>query len=139
MLISLRPVTVADKLFLSWLEEACMREYAQALWGVWNPSSNVECSLEGRCVIVEDGENVGCISVVQYPDHIWIDELYVSPDRQNRSIGTVVLRMVLAQAKTECKPLRLSVLSTNPEIAFYLRHGFTIYNKTTERTYLMAW
>jgi hypothetical protein len=54
-----RPATAADKPFLLWLEEACMREYAVALWGAWRPKPADERILDGCRIIVEGEESVG--------------------------------------------------------------------------------
>lgn len=51
MTIRTRPATEADKPFLSWLEEACMRDYAVALWGAWRPEPPDEQALD-RCRII---------------------------------------------------------------------------------------
>jgi len=34
---ALRPAVPGDEPYLHWLEEACMRNYAIALWGSWRP------------------------------------------------------------------------------------------------------
>ena len=55
MTIRTRPAAEADRPFLSWLEEACMREYAVALWGTWRPRPTDEQMLDG-CRIIVVGE-----------------------------------------------------------------------------------
>jgi len=135
-LISLRPATDADKPFLTWLEEACMRDYAVALWGVWRPRPDEAFTLDGHRILVAGDRDVGCVAASRLPDHVWVDKLYVAPAVQNRGIGTTALGFVMAEAAAEGVPVRLSVLATNPALAFYLRHGLNLYDETPERRYL---
>jgi GNAT superfamily N-acetyltransferase len=88
--IRARPATEADKAVLRWLEEACMREYAVALWGAWRPRPPDEQMLDG-CRIIEGGESVGCVTTIARPDHVWVDQLYISPRFQRKGIGSTVL------------------------------------------------
>ena len=136
MTIRTRPATEADRAFLSWLEEACMREYAVALWGTWRPRPPDEQILDGCRIIVECEQNIGCVTTNAQPDHIWIDQLYISPKFQRKGIGSSALRMILSEAATIGVPVRLSVLATNPALDFYLRHGLHIYDETPERRFM---
>jgi hypothetical protein len=90
MSIRTRPATEADKPFLSWLEEACMREYAVALRGVWRPRPPDEQTPDGCRIIVEGDESIGCITTIAHPDHIWVDQLYISPGFQRLTSAVVV-------------------------------------------------
>jgi ribosomal protein S18 acetylase RimI-like enzyme len=130
--IRTRPATEADKPFLSWLEEACMREYAVALWGAWRPRPPDEQPLDGCRIIVEGGEGIGCVTTIAHPDHVWVEQLYISPSFRRKGIGSTALRMILSEAATGV-PVRLSVLVTNPALDFYLRHGLRIHEETSER------
>jgi ribosomal protein S18 acetylase RimI-like enzyme len=47
-----------------------------------------------------------------------------------------MLKIVIAEAAASNRPVRLSVLTTNPAIALYIRHGFRIYAETPERNFL---
>jgi GNAT superfamily N-acetyltransferase len=133
MSIRTRPATEADKPFLSWLEEACMREYAVALWGAWRPRPPDKQTLDGCRIIVEGEESIGCITTIAHPDHIWVDQLYISPGFQRKGIGSTALRMLLSEAAATGVPVRLSVIATNPAIDFYLLHGLRIHEETSER------
>jgi len=136
-MISKRPAIEADKPFLVWLEEACMREYAVALWGSWPPGLSVRGSIDCCQIIINGGHDVGCVTVEKHSDYLWLDELFIEPKSQRRGIGSKVLWGVVAEAEGLEIPLRLSVLATNPALDFYLRHGFRIHQETTERLYLV--
>ena|SRR5882762_848 len=136
-MISKRPAIETDKPFLVWLQEVCMHEYAVALWGSWSPELDVRIAIDGCEIIVDDGHDVGCVTVEKHRDHLWLDELFIEPAFQRRGIGSNILWSVIADAEGLDIPLRLSVLTTNPALDFYLRHGFRIHQETAERHYLV--
>jgi N-acetylglutamate synthase-like GNAT family acetyltransferase len=105
-------------------------------WGSWSPELNVRNSIDGCKIIFDDGHDVGCVTVEKHSDHLWLDELFIGPAFQRRGIGSNILWSVIADAKGLEIPLRLSVLTTNPALDFYLRHGLRIYRETAERHYL---
>jgi len=135
-MISRRPALEADKPFLLQLEETCMRDYAVALWGSW-PSDLTRNSIDGCEIILDDGHDVGCVTVEKHGDHLWLDELFIEPGFQRRGIGSRILSSLIGDAQGLEIPLRLSVLTTNPALDFYLRHGFRIYRETAERHYFV--
>ncbi len=45
----LRQAVDADKAYLAWLEEACMRDYAVALWGVCRAVTNQATGAPAIC------------------------------------------------------------------------------------------
>ena len=131
--VLLRPAIAGDEPYLHWLEEACMRDYAMALWGNWRPRPADALILDEHRIIVANGEDVGCVSVTVRNDHVWVNKLYVAPGPQKRGNGASALRQVLGEARAVGLPLRLSVLATNPAVAFYQREGLSIYEETPER------
>ncbi|WFU86074.1 GNAT family N-acetyltransferase [Rhizobium sp. CC1099] len=114
-----------------------MREYAVALWGAWPQDLSVRSSIVGCQIIVDDAYDVGCVTVEKHSDHLWLDELFIAPTFQRRGIGSKVLRSVISEAEELELPVRLSVLTTNPAVDFYLRHGFRVHQETKERRYLV--
>ena len=131
---TLRPAVRSDASFLLELEEACMRGYAEALWGGWRPTATVETlDIEGHEIIEQDGEAVGCVAMKWHPDHLFIDKLYIAPAYQGRGIGAVVLRGKTEAAAAKGLPTKLSVLTTNPAERFYRREGFVLEAETPER------
>jgi GNAT superfamily N-acetyltransferase len=136
MTIRIRAATEDDKPFLQWLEEACMRAYAVALWGVWCPRADEDFTIDGLRIIADECSDVGCVAVIIHSNHIWLDKLYLAPSHQGRGIGAAMLKIVIAEAAASNRPVRLSVLTTNPAIALYIRHGFRIYAETPERNFL---
>lgn len=134
----LRPARPGDEAYLHWLEEACMRGYAIALWGSWRPRPADALVLGEHRIIVASGEDVGCISVTRREDHVWVNKLYVAPEHQKRGYGAIALRQVLDETRESGVPVRLSVLMTNPAVAFYQREGLRIYEETAERRFMTS-
>ena len=133
-----RAAVPGDEPDLHWLEEACMRDYAVALWGSWRPRPADALILDEHRLIVADGEDAGCVSVTPRADHLWVNKLYVAPAYQKRGYGAFALRQVLGEAAAFGLPLRLSVLTTNPAVAFYRREGLVIYEETAERRFMTS-
>lgn len=133
-----RAAVPGDEPYLHWLEEACMRDYAVALWGSWRPRPADALILDEHRLIVADGEDAGCVSVTLRADHLWVNKLYVAPAYQKRGYGAFALRQVLGEAGAIGLPVRLSVLTTNPAVAFYRREGLVIYEETAERRFMTS-
>lgn len=138
MAVEFRAALRADARYVLGLEEACMRAYAEALWGHWHPSDNAATlCLIGCRIIGYGGVAVGCVQVTNRGDHLWLEKLYIDPDHQNRGLGALVLRHVLNAAAHEQLPVKLCVLATNPAQAFYRRAGFVVCEELAERRIMM--
>ena len=134
MPIELRSATASDAEYLLRLEETCMRGYAEALWGTWNPGKTAEAfDATNHRLIERDGVVVGCIAEIWHPDHLFIDKLYIDAPFQGHGTGAFVLRMRVREAAARGLPTKLSVLTTNPADAFYRREGFEVETETLER------
>jgi len=134
MITNLRPAKRSDAGYLLDLEEACMRAYAEALWGSWRPADTIETlDLSGHEIIELEGQPCGCVAVSWRSDHLFIEKLYIAPSYQGRGIGAFALRTKTDIAAERGLPTKLSVLTTNPADRFYKREGFTLEAETTER------
>jgi len=134
----LRDAAPADGPFVLWLEEVCMKDYAVALWGEWLQSATWDkIDLTDHQIIELEGQAVGCIASTRFEDSLRVNKLYLRPDYQNRGIGANVLKSVIERARLLGLPIRLSVLTTNPALKFYLREGFSVEAETAERRTLV--
>jgi N-acetylglutamate synthase-like GNAT family acetyltransferase len=83
-------------------------------------------------VLESDGGIVGVIVLVHHEDHLWVDNVAVSPDWQRRGLG----RRLLAHAESVARRARLPAmrLLTNERyvenIAMYARHGYRETHRT---------
>jgi ribosomal protein S18 acetylase RimI-like enzyme len=132
--VSLRCATDEDRAAVLRLEEDAMRPYAEALWSGWQPSATINSlDLGGHEMIELSGRTVGCIACLPQSDHLRISKLYISTEFRNRGVGSEVLRIKKRYAGKQGLPLRLSVMSTNPDARrFYEREGFVLNAQTAE-------
>jgi N-acetylglutamate synthase-like GNAT family acetyltransferase len=136
--ITTRPATVSDANFILKLEALCMRKHAEALWGTWRPSASAETlDVAGHEIIEVAGHLAGCVAVTWHDDHLFVDKLYIHPDRQGHGAGAIILERKVSEAAARKLPTVLSVLTTNPADSFYRREGFAIVSETTERRRMM--
>ena len=139
--LRLRGATVQDAEFVYEVVEATMRRYVEQTWGSFSEEYNrkniVETIAAGNYSIVEwQGSAAGALSVERYPTHIQLAQLYILPALQNRGIGTLVVRSLIAEGEREAKTVRLRVLAVNPARRLYEREGFAVYDTTPERIYM---
>ncbi|MEP3881863.1 MAG: GNAT family N-acetyltransferase [Lentilitoribacter sp.] len=135
--LRLREAADPDRRFVLWVEEVCMKEYAIALWGKWLRSTTVKTvDIAGHQIIELNSQAIGCVATTRFENYVQIDKLYITPDFQNRGFGADVLRQI-HDARPDDLPLRLSVLTTNPALKFYLREGFSVEKEDPERYTLL--
>lgn len=83
-------------------------------------------------VLEDDGTIVGVIELIERPDHLWVENVAVAPDRQGDGLGRRLLRHAEERAAaSELPELRLS---TNERyvanIAMYERYGYRETHRT---------
>ncbi|MCW5550371.1 MAG: GNAT family N-acetyltransferase [Opitutaceae bacterium] len=140
---SLRTISDADYLWLWSLKRETMRTYVEQTWGKWDDDWQAERFRQNFRpdhvqVIVLDGHDAGLLHVVRSPEEIRLVNIQISPEFQNRGLGTEVMHRLLAEARREKLPLRLQVLKVNPARRLYERIGFTVAGET-ETHYQMRW
>ena len=58
-------------------------------------------------------ERVGMFILEEYDNHLWLAEIQITAQYQNRGIGAKVIQQLLAKARLQKMPLRLRVLHAN--------------------------
>jgi len=134
-------MSLQDFDYLYNLCESTMGEYTLAVWGVWDVQATttfLQSALVANefCSVLNQGQRVGAISVLEQAHHHQLDQLYIEPERQNAGIGSAVVRRVLDQARSVGKPVKLRVLAPNPAKQLYERLGFSVTESTQERYYM---
>lgn len=76
--------------------------------------------------IVEEGERIGYLCVVDRPDHLWLDEIVLVAAARGRGIGTALVEQVIGHAEARGVPVRLGVLEHNPARRLYEGLGFRV-------------
>ena len=64
-------------------------------------------------IIELDGEPVGRLRVVRFPERIFLGGIQIHPDFQNNGIGTQLITALIEESRTSGKPLQLDVERTN--------------------------
>jgi ribosomal protein S18 acetylase RimI-like enzyme len=140
---SLRTVSDADYLWLWSLKRETMRAYVEQTWGKWDDDAQAERFRRNFVpdhvqIIVLDGQDAGLLHVVRSAEEIRLVNLQVSPEFQNRGLGTAVMHGLLAEARGAQLPLCLQVLKVNPARRLYERIGFAVAGET-DTHYQLRW
>lgn len=137
-LITLRPARRADAPTIIWLEEVCMKDYAMQLWGSWQASDTPETlNLSTHEMVEHQSNSIGCIATQVKADAFQLGRLYFAPEARNQGFGAAVLAQIIARADAKGLPVRLRVLTNNPAVRFYARHGFQTERQTKEHIYMI--
>ncbi|HVU00888.1 MAG TPA: GNAT family N-acetyltransferase [Polyangiaceae bacterium] len=129
--LKLRDATPADREFLVSLAREAYREVLAAQFDGWKEEVHGDRFAEKVATlpfrIAElDGVPVGTLSTCLEGGHLRVNEIVVSPDFQNRGLGSELLTGVFAQARAAGVPVRLHTFRLNRALAFYERHGFVV-------------
>jgi GNAT superfamily N-acetyltransferase len=139
--VELRPVTEDDDQFLLSLYAGTREEeLAQAEWAegqkemflrwqfdLQRQEYNARFPDAAYHVILVDGSRAGRIWVGSDDEQIRLLDIALSPEFQNRGVGTALLRRLMDQAAKAGKALRHMVFVLNNDAhRFYERLGFTI-------------
>lgn len=140
---TLRPVSDADYLWLWSLKRTTMKAYVEQTWGRWDDAEQAARFRENFKpddvhIIILDGHDAGLLHVEHGTTEIFLVNIQVAPEFQNRGLGTEVMRALLNEARTRKLPLRLQVLKVNPARNLYERIGFAVVGET-DTHYQMRW
>jgi GNAT superfamily N-acetyltransferase len=83
----------------------------------------------GMRLILIDDEVAGCVGFRIGDGEIKIDSFYLERRFQNRGLGAIILKVLLAEADALKLPVRLEVLHGSPADRFYQRHGFVKFDE----------
>jgi ribosomal protein S18 acetylase RimI-like enzyme len=139
--IALRPATPRDADFLFELKRKTLREYITLTWGEWDESwqrAYFDAHFDPSKIqmIQLGGEDIGMIAVTERPGTLFLELVEISPEYQNRGIGSYLIRQLLDRARELGLSVRLHVLRVNPARALYERLGFRAVDET-ETHYVM--
>ena len=115
-----------------------MREYPEQTWGKLIPEPRNNFRPEIHEIIQCDGDGIGCIALIDQPDALMLEKLYILPSHQNRGIGTFLLRRLIERADAGAQAILLRVLRVNPARQLYERNGFRI-DRSSEERYFMSY
>jgi ribosomal protein S18 acetylase RimI-like enzyme len=129
--IHLRSASPQDREFLYDLHCRTMRDVIERTWG-WDDAWQREDFDRRFCeyvwsIIECDERPAGGLLVEAMADSLYIHELQLLPEYQNRGIGTAVVQRVIDEAAGRGFPVTLSVVQANPRAKqLYERLGFEV-------------
>ena len=127
----LRPALPEDFDFLFSLRRQTMKSYVEQTWGRWDDDEQSE-RFRGEFapskdqIIITGGNEIGCLTVEDHDDFLFIDFIAVLPEYQRMGIGAKLIAGILAQADERNIPVRLNCLKVNPARSLYERLGFRV-------------
>jgi ribosomal protein S18 acetylase RimI-like enzyme len=140
--ISYRQASPQDGAFVFDLTERAMRQYVEATWGKWDPEFQLRTHAatylaDAHRIVLVNGTPAGALVIAVTDEHVQLEKLYLLPQFQGQGFGSRVLCSVVDQATDAGKPVRLRVLRVNAAAQrFYLRHGFSVTDTTSERVFM---
>lgn len=127
------PVSEADFEPLLAIRIEVMREHLERVFR-YKPSRARRIFREHFCepglrLILTGDESAGCVGFRICENEIKIDSFYLARRYHNRGLGTVILKVLLAEADALGLPVQLDVLQGSPADRFYRRHGFVKFDE----------
>jgi GNAT superfamily N-acetyltransferase len=126
--------------------EACRRLYFSAMektireFGL-DPAAHAEGFREQWIaaqvrIIQAEREDVGWMQVIDRLDDLFLAQIFLKPEFQNRGIGTFALQCVMREAADRGQPLALAVIKSNPALGLYKRLGFRVTHEDEFKFYM---
>ncbi|MGX7002467.1 GNAT family N-acetyltransferase [Caballeronia sp. KNU42] len=113
-----------------------MRDYVELTWGKWLADVPNDFQASIHQIVQCDGDDIGCLALVDEPAVLTLKTLYILPSHQNRGIGAFLMRQVIEHARASGKPIHLRVLRVSPARRFYEWHGFVVTHSSEERHFM---
>jgi ribosomal protein S18 acetylase RimI-like enzyme len=141
---SFRPATASDYLWLWELKRLTMRPYVEQTWGSWDEATQEEFfrrnfSSETVQIVLVGGQNAGLLNIEREPAELFLANVQIHPEFQNRGLGSAVIETVLSSAQSLGVSVRLQVLRVNVNAAkLYARMGFVTFKETPTHL-IMRW
>ena len=123
---TLRPVTDDDFDFLWRLRVQTLKPHIEKLFG-WDEQGAKQILLrmmpDSHLVLV-GGESAGVLKVTEQDGYVVLNEIGLMPNRQNKGLGTRIIKDVISLADGLGMPVELQVFSINPAVKLYEKLGF---------------
>lgn len=105
-------------------DELMQQQFLQMQWTAQQRSYAMQYPAADHSLILYRNLQAGRLLVAHSDEEIVLVDISLLPEFQNRGIGAFLIRQLQEKAAASARPLRLSVLSTNPARRLYDRTGF---------------
>ena len=137
-----RYATKGDYDFLYNLMKSTMKEYYIETYGSWD--EEVERNFFDESfnsikyqILISEGQDIGCLAITKNDTDIFINEIQILLQYQNKGIGKMIFDLIINDSKRLKIPINLEVLKVNKRAQmFYERMGF-IKSGETDSHYAM--
>ena len=82
------------------------------------------------------GKDAGWLQVIDRGEELFLAQIFIEAEFQNRGIGTFAVRHVLREAAAKRLPVDLAVVKTNPARRLYMRLGFRTVREDDFKFYM---
>ena len=118
----------SDQEWLYSLFRSTMQQHIAIAWG-WDEqfqkeSFNTSLSAVNFKILTELGTKIGGFHLSDKLDHIVLDMILVEPSMQRKGYGLFMMEAIKQESRAQKKPIRLSVLKSNPAIEFHKACGY---------------
>jgi len=134
-MIHLRLATPDDSEFLYNLKKQTLKEYITQIWG-WNEKDQRDYykkifEPDKYHIIQQNGEDIGCLSIEEQHNKIMLNIIEITPEYQNKGIGSKLIRDLIKKGSQENKTIELQVFKVNQRaFKLYRTLGFKLVNET---------
>jgi len=87
-------------------------------------------------IITLNGRDIGWLQTRVVGPTLHLFQFYIAPAWQNRGLGRLILKRLLAQADRQGRDVALSVMKENRARQLYERHGFRITHEDRYKVYM---
>jgi N-acetylglutamate synthase-like GNAT family acetyltransferase len=127
--LSIRNGSIKDEDWLFQLFRITMQDYIDKAWG-WDELLQREGFISSLPapnfkILEVNGQKSGSFHLTEKDDHVIIDMILVPPENQRQGYGSHLMSQIKEIARQLDKPIKLSVLKSNPAISFHLHCGFS--------------
>jgi len=135
--IKFSSVSAEDIQFGYNLWKLTQKEYLEKIISEWNDEFQLKNykderirNLENNYIIKYKENSIGWMEYELLKDYIYINQLHIIPEYQNKGIGTKILNEYFVYGKKENKNIFLEVLQGNDRaLEYYKRIGFNEYDE----------
>ena len=121
------------------LWKSTQKEYLEKINGKWHEEifrndyiEEVNRNIEGNYFIKYSKNNIGWLEYELFTDYIFLKQLHILPEYQNKGIGTKIINEIIKYGKNNKKDIYLEVLQYNDKaLEFYYKNGFKKYAESS--------